>query len=459
MQSPHPRPLAAACGAVLLVAGAADAQQVINVPPDPAPQDIGAGTTLNVFDGGQVGGLEAGGDSETNVFDGGVLFGNTIEPTVSRFTSFSDSATLNVNAGGLVRGLFATDDAVVNVAEGGELGDQSRNQGTTFRGNATLNVDGGNVSADGSAFGIDFGGSVTVNLNAGRIADDGILIADDVRLRQTGGFLGGNAEIRDNAVVDILGGRAFERASGRVDGGRVVDGGILNIRGGEVGIAEALPGGTINITGGRVQRAGALFDGGGQINIDGGRVDNFDPTGFEGGTVGRITGGVIDSIFNQGTIEITGGQIGGVSNEFRIDVTGGTIGFFSSNESGADTLVSGGQFEGRIQIEEDGVFTLVGSDFTLDGEPIDLAALGATLDDPFVVEDRGGALLEGTLADGSFFDLVLTGGDSSAGVSGDFVDDSATVQLALSAAVIPSPTAAVGGAMLCGLMALRRGRA
>jgi len=81
---------------------------------------------------------------------------------------------------------------------------------------------------------------------------------------------------------------------------------------------------------------------------------------------------------------------------------------------------------------------------------IDGTGLGLSLGETIEIERRGGALLETTLADGSFFDLQL----NSDFVSGqDFVDSGATLTVTL----VPTPSAAMAVG-LAGLIATRRRR-
>jgi hypothetical protein len=140
-----------------------------------------------------------------------------------------------------------------------------------------------------------------------------------------------------------------------------------------------------------------------EVNILGGAVGNGF-TAHPGSTV-LIAGGLIgeDFLARASNVSITGGTIGSflASTDSTIAVSGGNLGQRFRVLGGAAT-VSGGSF-GRLRTDGDGKVTLLGSDFRLDGLPVDgLDSEG----DSISLDVLDKFLLTGTLADGTPFSLA-----------------------------------------------------
>jgi hypothetical protein len=77
-----------------------------------------------------------------------------------------------------------------------------------------------------------------------------------------------------------------------------------------------------------------------------------------------------------------------------------------ANIRSSEVSIAGGQLlERQIVVSQQSIVTLLGTNFFIDGQPID----PQQFDDYFIVNARGGSLLSGTLADGTPFDVQLFG--------------------------------------------------
>ena len=178
------------------------------------------------------------------------------------------------------------------------------------------------------------------------------------------------------------------------------------------------------------------------------------PFDFQGSTVNLNDGGVflsdsaVDSIVSNVTLNIRDGGTLGRSFEALagsvVNVEGGEVVLGFAAFDGATVNISGGTVGAFFTAESGSTVNLFVTGVTVGG-----SGLGLSLGDTVEITQRGGALLEATLADGSAFDLVLDPSDPS----GDVVAADATLTVTL----VPAPGAAVLLA-LGGLHAARRRR-
>jgi len=360
------------------------------------------GGTLDI-EGGSVGeGLEVA-FGEVNISGGSV----GVSPIVfsQSMSSFAGS-TVNISGGSVGSFFEANSGSTVNIS-GGSVGE-------FFDANfgSAVNISGGTV---GRRFGADFGS--TVNISGGSVGEE--FFADS------------------RSTVTISGGTVGEEFD-------AFDGSTVTISGGTVGdLFFANTNSAITISGGSVGERFEAFES--TVHVSGGIVGS----GFEGNrSEVHISGGIVGEGFEafRSTVNISGGIVGKRFETFlgMVNVSGGSVG--SGFEATAGVInISGGTIGDSFSALNGSTVNLFVSDISIDGTD-----LGLTLGETIEIEQRGGALLEATLADGSFFDLQL----NSSFVSGqDFVSSDATLTVTL----VPTPGAAVALG-LGGLFAARRRR-
>ena len=365
--APH-RLLMAAC-AVLAMTSATHAQsalndgvqsdpsnfaEIINLPADANPTgDVGdpTGATLTQLN------MDTGFDFQL----GG--------PMLNRVYSFTEVNILDVNNNGFPSNanninatyincevnLFVPPGPANSPADTGFVGNNS-----TIDVNSNLNMTGGLVGNLSTISG-------TANVTGGAFGNftdfNGIINLDGPTVE-----VFGNSEITAGGVVDLIDGTIFGPFF-------VGAGGTLNL-GADADIRFFEVEGVANVSGGLVNN---------NINVLNGGVLNM----LEGASPGAAN----TTIQNGGTVNLTGGFLG--SNTFVQDggvlnATGGVFGTAFNNPPGLNVL-SGG------------TVNFTGTDFALDGTPIDV-----TPGVPSVVIDRT-MTLTGTLLDGETFSFDLSG--------------------------------------------------
>jgi len=197
-----------------------------------------------------------------------------------------------------------------------------------------------------------------------------------------GGTIGDDAQVRSGGEVNVIGG---------IVGGRFVadSGSEVNISSGSVGSSfQALNGSLVTISGGTVNDS-LEVNAGSEVNISDGLVSDIVARGAM-----NISGGTIDSLFQ-------------ASSGSEITISGGSI---DAIAAGAGSQVN-----------------LIGSEFLVDGQPIDSLVPG----EAFTITARSGALT-GVLADGQSFSFRLNTGFS---LDGNF-SSNAMLTVTLSPTVI-----------------------
>ena len=190
-----------------------------------------------------------------------------------------------------------------------------------------------------------------------------------------------------------------------IAGGTVIpNGSTVNVNGGTIGLSVDLTGGILNVNSGNVAIAATGIPTGftnsnNQVTINGGQVGGF----FQ--------------LFDQSELIIDGGQIAsfGVFEGSRVTINGGTVTRFPDIFSSGTVDIHGGDVF-SIRVFAGGAVNLFGSDFALDGQPIQNLTPGQE----FVIPDRN-VTLTGVLSDGSAIETSLNttfGGFSSSNPDG-----------------------------------------
>ena len=159
-----------------------------------------------------------------------------------------------------------------------------------------------------------------------------------------------------------------------------------------------------------------INDGGsiGQVGEVGSIVSSFS---FSGSTVNVNDGGQFVSSFDVAsnvsdlTLNVRGGTVGDSFHAnfgSEVTISGGTVGDSFDASSGSEVTIAGGAVGEEFKAGGGSTVNLIVTDISIDGtDP------GLTPGETIEIAQRGGALLEATLAEGSFFDLQLNSDFSS----------------------------------------------
>lgn len=362
---------------------------------------LGPGTVFEINDGGGIGpvGLFQSLPNSSVPFD---FAGSTVNINSGGFFVSDPSATLNVDDPSVVSNVG------INVLAGGSVGDPLMNDGAAFGvgPGGALTVNGGSVPPGVSLFG---GG--TLDLLAG--STGGVFVGDGC-LAQLSGGSAGFVYAGDGGMATVSG--------ATVSGFRASETGVVLMTDGSAGDScGAEFGGTVVISGGSVG-SGFTVQSGSHVTISGGMVaagfvvQDIDSTlAISGGTIGA--GFLLD---NQATATMSAGEIGdgmGCYGDAIFEISGGSVGSDFRNASRVD--IRGGSFGDGFNMLLFTTTNLYVREASIDGVPVDLE-VGV----PTLVSQRGGALLEVTLEDGSFLDFELNFGPNPPFTPGvDFFDD------------------------------------
>ena len=406
------------------------------------PFDFG-GSTVNVNSGGFFDGSSSVSNIVLNLFgDGGV--GRNFSASNGSTVNFSGGSaegsfgaltgsTVNISGGSFGVGFGASDGSEVNIS-GGEF---------MLNGAPVSSVDSvafgdvlSGVLADGSAFifnGFEgdsiASGTTTLQTTTVEPADATPMVVSSGDATTKG--------LRTGQTLTITG-------DARVRGGFDAIGGTLNIQAGSVGNGLTTLDTDVNISGGSV---GEFYDAFGVVNISGGDVGlsfaarEGSTVTISGGTLARFSGARSGS-----TVNIQGGSVGeAFSASGSVNISGGTVGDGFGALSGSTVNISGGSIGDGFLADSGSTVNLFVTDVAIDAQ-----ALGLSLGETIEITQRGGVLLEATLADGSLFDLRL---NEIAAFGEDFIDPRAT----LTVTRVPMPGTA-GALGLAGFVAARRRR-
>jgi len=380
-------------------------------------------------------GFTLGPSTEFNINSGGAIgpvgmFAVPPDPIVP--FDFGGS-TVNINAGGYflsdpsvpssVEDPSAVANIVLNVFAGGAVGDPMMIEGgPLFVGpGGVVTVDGGSTQHS-----INLLSDSTLDLLAGSVGS--AIVGDGCTAEFSGGAVGFVNAI-DGGVATISGATVTNsfRASGTgvvlmTDGNagnscRAEFGGMVMVSGGGVGLDFAVQSGShATVSGGTV--------GGGFVVQD-------------SGSTAEISAGVVSGaleVKDSAELTVSGGSIGDFSacnSSGVLHVTGGTVG--ANFRNGSEVNISGGSFGDGFNAFFFTTTHLFVLEASVGGVPLDLE-----VNETVVVTERAGALLEATLADGSFIDFALNFEGMLPGQPGvDWFDSFATVQVTRVAAPEP----------------------
>ncbi len=265
----------------------------------------------------------------------------------------------------------------VTLSTGMGPGSLSPGQSLTLTGDAT--VPNGFVSL-----------GATLNFEGGSVGEFSNAVRSDVSM--SGGTLG--QAFRSTAGTLTLTGGSAGSIRGRYS--------QINVAGGLASSVSLVDGAYLTMTGGEVSQVTAFQMSGG-VSISGGQIYSASVS-----VPASISGGAFDTLL-----------VGGPG---AADVMGGDIGFLDLRFS-SRTVLSGGQVA-RFGVDRLAELEIVGSGFSLDGTPI----TGLVAGEPYVVGERDGQTLSGTLLDGTPFQLLLNPDEA---FTTDFVDVDATLTLAV----------------------------
>ena len=354
----------------------------------------------------------------------------------------------------------------INVAFGGQL-----NDGFNAQSGTEVNISGGEV---GNHFTAESGSEV--NVSGGTIGDFFDAMSGS-EINIIGGDFGRQFLARSGSVVTILAGtfgEQFLAESGSAvefSGGTIGDygnaAGTLNISGGFArDFFDARSGSVVNISDGAVGNSFTALSGsevnisddgivgrnfnanaGSEVNISGGRVD----PGFNAnaGSVVNVGGGSVNTIAAFGEVNINGGFVTTLNVEAggQVNISGGTASFVRSSagsvldinggevrsvnaEAGSVVNFNDGIISGTFDARPNSVVNLFGSNFAIDGIPVDCMEVGETV----TISDRD-AILTGLLPDGSEFSFELNPDEEF--FNADFFSPNATLTVTQAVPQVP----------------------
>ncbi|QDU58795.1 hypothetical protein [Aeoliella mucimassa] len=335
-------------------------------------------------------------------------------------------------------------DTQLNLSEGGTIGDWLTAGDSGLEDNhIEINATGGVVGYNPRVF-----PGTTVNIDGAEIGSNFYVYGSTVHLED--GTIGPYVRVREGTLLDVKGGSIDYACN-------LGAGTTLQMSGGSIGTRLRANEATVDISAGMIDsdfdlEASELYLRGGSIgddfnasksslNISGGAIGNNAVVFFLNEVA--ITGGTIGNnmrVFTSSTATISGGTFG---DNFTILPHGPRIVSPDSDEASAafepplaalkgdldyDVLISGGTFGDAFKLYE-GTLVLVGSEFYLDGIPIE----GLGLEEPFELTERD-VTLSGVLQDGSpfSFDLNSTSVDNN-----DYFSPDASLYIAQ----VPEPQA------------------
>lgn len=385
----------------------------------------------NIFDGGLIADREeASIGNEVNIFGGSLgddfdaNFGS--EVNVSRGTvgdnfDANSGSQINISGGSVGERFDANDGSEVNISGGvfgrffnARSGSEVNISGGIFTGSTLTAVSGSDVEVIGGDFkfnGIPFSEpTVTVSSGdtfSGTLADGSTIVFTRFLFSQDaaiGDFIFEvtltSAELPPIDLAPIV---VDSTNSNRPSGLR--EGQTLTLLGGgELGDHFRASDATLNVEGGEIGLFGVAV--GSEVNISGGTVGEFFNAFF--GSVVNISGGSVGEGFeiNPGSeVNISGGNVAGLSTflDSEANISGGSVAILSTFP-GSVVNISGGSVGSDFFVVRSGSeVNLVGSNFVLDGVPLDDSL---TMGEPFTIVERE-VTLSGLFADGSPFSFNL----------------------------------------------------
>ncbi len=400
---------------------AALGQTIINVPPDPAPSNVGADTILNLSDGGELGyGFSALNGATVNVYGG----------MVGQYFTVSNSSTANISGGNFGSDIGVRNGSTVNVS-GGSLGDRFRSYSGT-----SITLSGIDFAIDGVPLtGLASTGDTRgLNLTSGRLLSGTFADGTPFALGYGDSFANGTLTLIRSA--EPAPGPAVINAPGDPVPLGVRAGQTLNVSdGGTVGDNfNAGSGSVVVISGGAV---GSNFEAlSAQVDISGGTVGaGFNA--FEGSTVTITNGDFGDDFvaFHDSTVDISSGNFGSdftATDTSTVNIGSGSFGSGFGAFHGSTVDISGASYGDRFEVGSAAAVRFSGADFSIDGVPLTGLDNVGDMTSVNVAEDQ---LLSGTFADGTPF--------AFSGLDGFYGDEISQGTLTLIRAAEPAPGPAI----------------
>ena len=327
----------------------------VNNTSSPAPPGLRPGQTLTLQDGGTLPRNFAVVNATLNVEDGSI--GNRLE------VAFSE---VNISGGFMGDGYHVYDGSTVTIS-GGDIGEDFH-----AHPGSTIDITGGTF---GRYFNTDTGS--IVNVTGGEFTKDGMPYTDPT---VSVGFLF-NESVFTGTLAD---GSVFIFARVSLFEGDTIS--LANLNHVTLPPADTTP----------------IFVNNTSSPAPPGLRPGQTLTLQDGGTLPRNFA-VVDA-----TLNIEGGTVGdGLEVAYtEVNISGGELGDFFTAYEGSTINISGGivsAFGSQFFADEGSTTNIVGSQFTLDGEPI----TGLLPNEPFEIATRDGVELAGVLQDGTPFDFVL----------------------------------------------------
>lgn len=263
---------------------------------------------------------------------------------------------------------------------------------------------------------------------SGGVIDSDIRAYQGSSIELSGGSVDGSVDLRGSSVNIIGGSHSFVlsldkasaldlNASDASINLSIRENSVATVRGGEVRALTMRDDAVLNIEGGLVFRANSTAElevpEDGVVNMSGGRAATFD---FLDRSTFNMTDGEVGGFEAQSgtSIDISGGRITGgfMTSSEDMTISGGLIGTSSFSldsinnigfGSGSSTSISGGVFAQGIDAVSGSDVTLVGGEFTRNGETV--------TDFTGAIEPNEDDIFTATLSDGSVMILASTSAD------------------------------------------------
>ncbi|MFG0258200.1 MAG: hypothetical protein ACF8GE_09895 [Phycisphaerales bacterium JB043] len=208
---------------------------------------------------------------------------------------------------------------------------------------------------------------------------------------------------------------------------------------------DTMPRMALQLTNCRIQDS-LIVAGGVDIAMDGGE---YEYVALGAGTIAHVNGGEFTSDFSVGNAEahLAGGVFKSIATHqgSKVTITQDiSVSDYVFANADSDLSIQGGTFAGTFDFTHFSVVEFVVQDAYIDGEQIDFVRSSSVL-----IEDRGGAILSGTLANGDSFSLAL---------NESFIEgkDRVSADASLTVTLIPTPSTLAPLAL--GALALSRRR-
>ena len=434
----------------------------------------GDGSVINIS-GGEIAALSKSENGSVVNFSGGSLarlfraegvVNITGGEVVGDFTA-ADNSQVDISGGLLGRNFRARDGSEVNITggsfgesfvalDGSEVNISGGDVATLFNAldGSDVELIGGEFKLNGEAF---TGSTITLGADdvfTGTLADGSSFIFSDLADNVSGDLTLTSSPqplpVADQSPIVVAtpvqngpkGLRAGQsltlQAGGELAENFAVVDATLNVEGGTVSTFFEAARSTVNISGGELGNVIDVYDGS-VLNISGGSLGN---SLRASDSEVNITGGSVGPGF-QALSSVVNISDGSVSNNFSaglgsvVNINGGTISDLTVRSS--DVTISGGTLNGFLAIEaagggpfgtiEGSNVDLLGSDFALNGTPID----GLVVGEAFTINERD-VTLSGLLADGSPFSFDL----NTSQIGGqDFIASNATLRVTVAGVLEP----------------------